>query len=227
MPGKVATETRDACFERLLDRFPWPEVPSPTNQRVIVKEVLRDAEPLPLHASGGAAVAFPNGPRTLGQLLQHLRSRLDRAGYPAPPVLGAGCNGFALILEGESVRADGSRIAFEQWNQSKGLGLIDILDKLFRGEPGFYRMIVIVASSEKPVEGGGPITADALRRLLTLGSSGLPVGMEGIPFDERYELYALVYEFEKTAASSPTQVVPAGRIPMQTHLRAAGLVATQ
>jgi hypothetical protein len=85
-------------------------------------------------------------------------------------------------------------------------------------------MIVLVAANERPVAGGAPIDADELRRLLMLGASGLPVGMQDIPFDDRYELYALVYEFETGTRDSPAQIAPTGRIPILSHLRAAGLV---
>jgi hypothetical protein len=222
----IRAEGREGeCFERALDRFPWPKVPRPTNQRVIVKDYLKSTDPSEGPSADQLAGRYPDGPRKLGQLLVLLRHRLVMAGYPAPPVLGAGCNGFALILEGERIRLDGTRIGFEQWNQGKRLGLIEILEKLMQGQPGFFRMIVLVASNERPVEGGDPITAEELRRMLMLGASGLPVGMQDIPFDGKYELYALVYEFETGTKDSPAQIAPTGRIPILSHLRAAGLVA--
>lgn len=220
-------ERATACFERALDRFPWPTVPRPTNQRVIVKDYLKPTDPSEGAGAHPLAGQVLHDGQTLGQLLVILRHRLAMAGYPVPPVLGAGCNGFALILEGERVRLDGTRIGFEQWNQGKRLGLIEILEKLMQGQPGFFRMMVLVASNERPIGGGAPIDADELRRLLMLGASGLPVGMQDIPFDEKYELYALVYEFETGTNASAAQVAPAGRIPMLSHLRATGLVAAK
>jgi hypothetical protein len=194
-------------------------------------DTLRKVTPLATVSAAGLTAALadfsPVVPSTLGHLLRYLRLRLVAAGYPAPAVLGAGCNGFALILEGERIRPDGSRIGFEEWQWGRRLGFIEIIDKLMRGEPGFFRMITLVAAQEKPLPGGRPISAQELRRLLMLGSSGLPAGMEDIPFDDRYELYALVYEFEKDAKGVSGQVEPTGRISIVAHLRASGLLVVR
>ncbi len=196
---------RPACLQEGLAPFPWPQVPTPTAQRVIVRDLLQPA------------------PADLGAVVQLLRSQVRAAGYPPPPVVGAGCNGFALILEGERIGSDGRRLGFEQWGQTSTVRVADILRQLFTAAPGVYRMIVVVVSTQRPLPTGQPLSASALRDLAGQGASGLPAAMARLPFDEGYEVRALVYEFAKDQQGA-SQVPPDGRVPVTAHLQQAGLL---
>lgn len=193
------------CLQAALAPFPWPDVPRPTAQRVIVRDVFQPAPP------------------TLGALLAQLRRQLADAGYPPPPVLGAGCNGFALVLEGEKIRPDGRRLGFEQWGQTSRVSVAEILRQLFTAAPGMYRMIVVVVSTERPRTTGAPLSARDLEALAAQGASDLPAAMAALPFNAGYEVRALVYEFVKDADGA-AQVPPDGRVPVVAHLRQAGLL---
>lgn len=194
-----------ACLQEALAPFPWPDVPGPTAQRVLVRDL------------------FQPEPATLGDLLSHLRGLLTAAGYPPPPVMGAGCNGFALILEGERIRPDGRRLGFEQWGQAAGVSVAEILRQLFTAAPGMYRMIVVVVSTERPRATGQTMSAQDLQALAAEGASALPAPMARLPYGPDYEVRALVYEFLKDDATA-AQVPPDGRVPAIAHLRQAGLL---
>lgn len=194
------------CLQEALASFPWPDVPRPTAQRVLVRDLFQ-----------------PAPPPTLGALLAQLRRQVVAAGYPAPPVLGAGCNGFALVLEGEKIRPDGRRLGFEHWGQTSGVSVAEILRQLFTAAPGMYRMIVVVVSTERARVTGEAISAQDLAALGAQGSSELPAAMAALPFDPSYEVRALVYEFVKDVDTA-AQVPPDGRVPVVAHLRQAGLL---
>ena len=193
------------CLQGALAPFPWPDTPPPTASRLIVRDYLSPV------------------PATLGGLLGTLRRELAAAGYPLPGVLGAGCNGFALVLEGERVNPDGSRAAFQEWNQRTHFTLAEVLHQLWTAEPGYYRMIVLVAATERPRYAGAPLSAHALAELADQGAEELPPAMAALPFSSDYELRALVYEFVRDNQGA-AQVPPDGRIPVVTHLKSAGLL---
>ena len=183
-------------------------MPAPTASRLIVRDYLAPV------------------PATLGELLARLRHVLGAAGYPLPGVLGAGCNGFALVLEGERVNPDGSRAAFQEWNQRTHFTLSDVLRQLWTAEPGYYRMIVLVVSTERPQDIPRPLTARELSALADEGASALPPALAALPFSADYELRALVYEFVKDSQGAG-QVPPEGHIPVVTHLKNAGLLPSE
>lgn len=201
MPSAPGT----TCLQESLAPFPWPRVPEPTAMRLIHRDELKPA------------------PATLGDVLQLLQSAVAAAGYPRPPVLGAGCNGFALILEGERIRMDGRRIGFIDLDQSGALSIGAILRQLFTAEPGLYRMIAVVVSTDRPQRSGESMSARELRAMAAAGSSGLPAPLAALDFTPGYEVRALVYEFMKEAAEVG-QVPPTGRVSAVTHLKQAGLL---
>ena len=205
MPPAPAPMRAPRCLQEALAPFPWPDVPRPTAQRVLVRDLFQPAPP------------------TLGALLAQLRRQVVAAGYPAPPVLGAGCNGFALVLEGEKIRPDGRRLGFEQWGQTSGVSVAEILRQLFTAAPGMYRMIVVVVSTERTRVTYEEISAQQLEALAVQGASELPAAMAPLPFDPSYEVRALVYEFVKDDYTA-AQVPPDGRVPVVAHLRQAGLL---
>ncbi len=197
-----------SCLQETLAQFPWPNVPRPTAQRLLVRELFQPAPP------------------TLGALLVMLREQLAGAGYPPPGVLGAGCNGYALVLEAERIRPDGRRLGFEQWGQTSGVSLAEIFRQLFTAAPGMYRMIVVVVSTERAQTTEERFSARDLEALAEQGASQLPAAMAALPLDLSYEVRALVYEFVKDDTSAG-QVPPNGRIPVVTHLSQAGLLPRQ
>jgi len=197
-----------ACLQTSLAQFPWPKVPKPTAQRVIVRDLLQ-----PLPADLGAVVGL-------------LRTKLRAAGYPPPPVVGAGCNGFAMILEGERIRPNGRRIGFQKWGQTSSVDAGEILRRLLTAAPGMYRIIVVVVSTEQPVTMPSKISAEALDSLVATGTSLLPSQMARLPFVEGYEVRALVYEFVKHSQGAE-QVAPNGRVSVVAHLQQAGLLPAQ
>lgn len=180
-------------------------MPRPTAQRVIDRQYLQPT------------------PQTLGELVSHLKQQLGSAGYPLPTVLGAGCDGFAMILEGERIAPDGRRIGFQQFGQSTKLSIVDVLKQLWTAAPGFYRMIVLVVARDRPDVTDEPITAQQLTDLGAQGSSGLPAEMAAMRFSPAYEVRALVYEFVRDG-SGASQVDPSGRIGIVAHLKNAGLL---
>lgn len=208
----------DPCKASGLPKAPWPP-PQPTNTSRVHRGYL-----LP---SGGGA------PTTMGAFLDHMRERIRSAGYVVPPVLGAGCFGFAMVLQMERLEADGQRVSgrdgFVGPGQRTSFDLGAILRQLFLARPGFYRVILLVVTDERAGRFAAQQTAEGyIRELGRLGKDELPGSMASRNLGDTYEVHALIYEFERKSgaeADGVSQVVPpAGRLPALVHLELAGLI---
>lgn len=207
-PVVATTPGPRVCVQTSLPQFPWPQVPQPTSQQPIGRD------------------QFSSVPANLGGLLDQLRSQLKtrfKKDYVSPVVVGAGCNGFALILNGERIDPGGRHLKWQDMGQGGSMEAGELLRRLLTAAPGMYRKIVVVVSTEQPIVTNQSLSSEALSKLAAVGASGLPPALAGIPFSGDYEIRALVYEFVKRGDKAQ-QVPPTGRVNVVTHLQQVGLL---
>jgi Conserved hypothetical ATP binding protein len=203
------------CPAYALPGFPWPDAPQPTTSAQIARTYL--------------AAPGEREPATLGEVQNRLNRMAQQAGYRIPSILGAGCNGFAMVLDLERLRDDGRRVSgtdgFAGPGQRKFFSVWDILADLIKAEPGFFRIIVVVVSDEARAKSAARASADELRALSESGKAALPHALGAKAFDEGYVIDALVYEFEKFPKSEVAELrKPEGRLAATAHLAQAQLI---
>ena len=159
---------------------------------------------------------------------RRLEGSIATAGYLEPKYLGAGCNGFAIILDLEQIEADGARrpgtAGFAPSTAGPGFTLSSYLKRLFYAPPGYYRQIVLVVSDHGVAVTTPAPTPGELRAIAKDGSGSLPPEYGEQPLSWKYKVLALVYEFQKGPADGDArQIPPTGRLRAPQHLKQAGL----
>ncbi|MEO8279813.1 MAG: hypothetical protein ABI564_08990 [Ideonella sp.] len=174
---------------------------------------------------------FPEGAanKSLLDVGRRLSGAIASAGYHQSTYLGAGCNGFAIILDLEHIDADGTRKrgadGFAPPGQQPDFSLASFLVQLFHAPPGYYRQIVFVVSDEARGAAAAPPSESALRRLAEDGASALPPAYARIPLGWQFKVIAAVYEFRKGAENGDAQFIPPnGRLGAAVHLIKARLL---
>ena len=178
---------------------------------------------------------WETAPATFHGFIDHVRTRMLSVGYPLPTVFGVGCDGFALVLPMERLRADGRRVegqdGFAGPGQRSMFDFWGLVQQLIDARPGFYRVIVIVVTTERLHGFADPARPEQLVRLQRMGADELPDQLARRSLRRDYEIYALVYEFEHgrnhAGGIVAERIPPDGRLPPITHLRQAGLIGTR
>ena len=201
------------CAARDLAAFPWPNPPAPSDSALIPPYLLWPA------GSEG---------KTLMDVARRLEGSIAAAGYLEPKYLGAGCNGFAIMLDLEQIETDGARkpsaAGFAPSTAEPGFTLSSYLKRLFYAPPGYYRQIVFVVSDQGITATTPAPTPGELRAIAKDGSAALPPGYGALPFNWKYKVVALVYEFQKGPADGDAQQIPpTGRLRAPQHLKKAQL----
>lgn len=135
--------------------------------------------------------------------------------------------GFALATQLEQIEEDGSPVAGSaRWNAAiTGLQSFDLsgyIRRLFLARVGYYRVIVFILRAD-PVVTSGETLAEDPQWVLT-GASGLPDQMRSLPFEDRHDLTALIYEFEKRDADDMPVFHDPGRLQASDHLAGAQFI---
>jgi len=216
-PGDPTNPPTGPCPTDKMAKFPWPDPPQPT-----VTDTLAHA--LLLGPTLGKTASMRD-------VADRLESAVRAAGYLNPKLLGVGCDGFAMVLDLERIRDDGSRMAGDQaWappSQEDAFSLASAIKRLFYAPPGRYRQIVLVVSS-KPMRGTTPApTAAEFGKITKDAGYPLPAPFDAVTMTDTHLVRALVYEFEKPAAAKDAQVKPPpGRLGLINHLQRARIVRT-
>jgi hypothetical protein len=202
------------CANGRMTPFPWPSPPQPTVTAVIPPYLL-----FPSPAKG----------RTLADVADRLEGAIARAEYRQPKYLGAGCNGFAIVLDLEHINEDGSRmrgaLGFAPPSQEEEFSLAAYIKRLFYAPPGQYRQIVLLVSDQQMKNSTVGPTAAELRAITSDGLSALPGGFADVPYTSDHVVQALIYEFEKGPrdGDEATLIPPEGRLGATVHLQKAHL----
>ena len=163
--------------------------------------------------------------RTHGEIADLLERALDQGEYfdrsywVAP-------GGFALATRLERITEDGEPVTTgERWPTTSLKERFDLgkyLRALFYTDPGFFRVIVFVLSTEFERTSDEEPTPKEAFRWLRRGMVMLPRDMAEQAIIEKHELTALIYEFEREAGSNAVVLAP-GRLSGRTHLARAKL----
>jgi hypothetical protein len=209
--GNAAGATLCASLD--LAAFPWPNPPAPSDSTLIPPYLL-----WPIGSEG----------KTLIDVARRLEGSIASAGYLEPSYLGAGCNGFAIMLDLEQIDAAGARkpgaAGFAPSTAEAGFTLAGYLKRLFYAPPGYYRQIVLVVSDQGIAAATSAPTPGELRAIAKDGSAALPPRYGKLAFSWKYKVVALVYEFQKGPADGDAkQIPPTGRLRASQHLKQAQL----
>ena len=196
-----------------LAPFPWPDPPLPSGTAYIPRSI----------------VSGQNETISLLDVGARLEGAITRAGYKQPKFLGAGCNGFVMVLDLEHIEADGKRMrgskGFAPPSQEAAFNLAEYVKRLFYAPPGHYRQIVLVVSEKTMGRGTASPTEGELRAIARGGISSLPRAFKYIPYTDSHVISVLIYEFEKGPRDGDAKVNPPdGRLGATVHLMKSRLV---
>lgn len=204
------------CPTDKMAKFPWPNPPQPTITDTLVRSLLL-----------GTTLAKT---ATMRDVSDRLESAVRAAGYRNPKLLGVGCDGFAMVLDLERIRGDGSRLAGDRgWappSQDDSFSLASAIKRLFYAPPGRYRQVVLVVS-DRPMGRTTPAPSAAQFGQITKDAGyPLPGPFDAVPMTDTHVVRALVYEFEKPAAAAKDAavVLPPGSVGLLNHLEKARLI---
>ena len=207
------------CPSAELAPFPWPNPPLPSVTALVPRHLLFEG-----YRQNSTMV----GVTTLAEVAARLEGAIARAGYREPKYLGAGCKGFAIVLDLEHIEADGRRkggtSGFAPPSQETAFNLTDFVKRLFYAPPGYYRQIVFVVSEERIANATPPPTEEQLRAIARDGVSALPSQFESLYLLPNHVILALIYEFRKGPRDGDVSVIPPkGRLGGTVHLMKAQL----
>jgi hypothetical protein len=176
-----------------------------------------------------AALRKPQGEVTyLRDVDQKLRDVLDsneytRTSYFAVP------NGFAIVTQLEHINADGTSRVADRWravDEVKSLGdfsLGNYLTALFRANPGYYRVIIFVVTSQPFTQSNESLSSEKAEAWLSEGLDRLPDPIANIKFTEEYKATALIYEFRKFESQKNAAISAPSKLSGRLHLERAKL----
>lgn len=165
------------------------------------------------------------GLRTVGELDQMILSALDRRGYVQRAHY-AVPNGYALVTRVEQIRKDGTSepVPYRFSDQiPPPNSLAGYLAGLFTSRPGYYRIIVFVATDVPFNDTGPPLGEDYAKQLLH-GPATLPAAVATQRLPPATKVTVLIYEYQKSSADGTSQATPIqSTVEAKVHLQQAGL----
>jgi hypothetical protein len=158
---------------------------------------------------------------TLGDIAGHLQAALIRAGYGEHSYFRIGNNGFALVTRVERLTSNGAPDQHYRWcapDATEPFSLFKYILGLVWPEPGYYRLIVFIATPEMFSNTGREVTSQDASRKLSLGVAVLPRSLSDQPFTNDHHCFALIYEFEKAKPESVPVLLDPSRFSAMEHL---------
>ena len=169
-----------------------------------------------------------NGPH-LGHVNYTLRLALDTAGYTEASYYTVP-DGFALVTHLEQINPDGTpkKPDHVRWStQLARVGQFTLsayLKALFLANPGYYRVIVFVVTSQPFSQSEATVTRDEAIAWLRHGGNALPFGIATQPLLASHKVTALIYEFEKSDIDElEAKFTIPGRLSTNIHLTNSGI----
>jgi hypothetical protein len=209
-PLSEAMSGKEVDAEADLPSFPWP--PSESAKAVEIPfDFLKNAQSKPIY---------------LGDIDKKLRNAMSESGYDDRKSYFRVPNGFALVTQREHIKPDGTPRKLNRWGTiaSETLDsftLQEYFNFLFKANPGYYRTIAFIITSESFPRTGKPLTADGIDALLPQGRNRLSSSVAKSAFTNKHYITALIYEFKRTelGAIEPIQL----NADAKTHLQKSNL----
>ncbi len=199
-----------------IKQFPWPP-PKPSTFSIIQRKYL------PLKSAG----------HRLKDVENVIRESLDATGYYDVSYYGVESqpDAFVMATRLEQINQDATpKTGEERWvgttNRDTQFSLKNYLNELFYAEQGAYRIILFVVTTESFTFSKKSVNAKKAENWVSNGHVSLPKLMANNDFTEHHQVYALVYEFDKSgdenAKESVNLRIP-GKHQARTHLENAGI----
>lgn len=194
----------------VVPKFPWPP-PKASASDTIPRELL----------VGNAA--HP----TLSTVAQAIESAFAQAGYGQKSYYSVP-GGFAMASQIEQINLDGSpKESVDRWSLEttplRKFSLGSYLNALFTAQPGYYRVIVFVVTSQAFPQLDVKVTSEQSKGWVSGGLNKLPEKIGNQEYSAAHSCTALIYEFKKTGKHA--ELVDPSQITGKTHLDKAGLMA--
>ncbi len=216
LPKKVtvnitATSSKKASDEKAksMPNFPWPP------PKASAREVIPDAF---LRRTDHGIVLF-------NDVDSILRSALDNSGYSESSYF-AVPGGFAIATRIEQINKNGiPKSGEERWALKSSpinpfTNFSAYVNALFKGNPGYYRVIVFIITSDGFSQGKTEPGKAEVERWFNEGFNILPTETGQSEYTDHYRCTALIYEIKITPQSST--VIP-GSLTGKTHLVRSGI----
>jgi hypothetical protein len=189
----------------LPELFPWP--PPAASSMVILDDYYN-----PKHNF-----------KSLGEVDKLIRNALDSTGYPAPHYFGVP-NGFALITQLEQI--DDNAVPLDgvarRWStnisEMKAFTLTEYLKALITAQPGYYRVIAFIVSSQPFSTTDDRAKFSTIQNWVNKGISSLPKKIKSQKYSDEHQTTVLVYEFlKRKTTDEPSTSIPCRHIA-KVHL---------
>jgi hypothetical protein len=212
-PGPEARPTKDDVPETApaLPVFPWPP-PRASSWITLPSELLHR----------------PGRHDSLKDVGNRLERAFRQAGYGELSYYRVP-KGFALVTRLEQFQTDGSPLdGPSRWSVSvmapRVFSLESYLKALFSANPGHFRIVVFIVTSEPvTMDDTTEVARDIALKWVSEGANKLLKDYEKIPFDDDVDCTALIYEFEQ-ATRDERALLKAPGLPALTHLEKANLI---
>jgi len=191
-----------------IRQFPWPP-PRWTSQYAVPPDLI-----------------FPSRTETLGSVFDRIKAALRKGEIYEWSIYGIGRDGFAVVAKIEQIQDDGKpKPGNERWQidtyPRESFTLQAYLRALIIGNPGRYRVIVLLVTSRNLTDGDEP-TVEMMARLVK-GMQELPGEIREVAVGGALSCYALVYEFRRTAEEHPVVFIESSSLTPINHLVGAGI----
>lgn len=166
---------------------------------------------------------------TLAEVNDTLDQALTKAGYVEKSYYQVP-DGFALVTRLEKINEDGSpKPEQARWVGAKEkqriFSISDYLKQLFTANPGYYRIIVFIVTSQSfSQDGKQTVSREEAMNWLTEGNLQLPESIAQKSYTKQHKCTALVYQFERpNSAAQETILLTPSSVPATSHLTRSGL----
>jgi hypothetical protein len=162
---------------------------------------------------------------TLADVAATLESALAKAGYSERSYHSIP-GGFALASRVEQITETGvPRAGDERWSIAlpRVFSIGEYLRALFKGLPGYYRVLLFVVTDEPFAQSTKGPDVDAALDWAWSGNSRLPASVAQRKFTKTHNCTALVYEFQRSDQQSAAILRVPGALSGRLHLERAGV----
>jgi hypothetical protein len=201
----------ESAWSAKFPQFPWP--PPRASATVVLPDefVRRPAD---------SVLRWGDVDRTLTSALDAC-GYFDRSYYAVP-------DGFAIVTRLEQMQADGtSKAPPDRWaveyKPVASFSLASYLRALFTANPGFYRIIVFVVTSQSFSQSPNGVTRNEALKWLQGGLDRLPADLAGREYTGQFACTALIYQFEQPGSAEGAKLDVPSDLPGRTQLERAKL----